>query len=269
MRRWVLENPKVVAIIQARMSSKRLPNKVLADIAGRPMLWQVVDRVRRVQSLDQVVVATSEGPGDMAIADFCVQNGVQCFRGSHDDVLNRYYQASKLFQADVIIRLTADCPLLDPTVIEKVVQEFLAGHYDYVSNTLEPTYPNGLDTEVLRREALERAWCYARLKSERAHVTPYIWKRPSLFRLGNVKHDHDLSRLRWTVDEPEDLEFVRRVYSSLAPTTAFGMADILGLLQRYPDLVKINAKFHRDEGYQKSLREDIFIVESERKVQNS
>ncbi len=195
---------KTVAIIQARMGSTRLPNKVLAEIAGRPMLWHVADRARRARSLDGVVVATSDSPADIAIVNFCVQNGVQCFRGSHDDVLDRYYQASKLFKADVIVRLTADCPLLDSRVVEKVIEEFFADNYDYVSNTLEPTFPAGLYTEVLRQEALEQAWRDARLKSEREHVTPYIWKRPLLFRLGIVKHGHDLSRLRWTVDEAED-----------------------------------------------------------------
>lgn len=252
---------KTVAIIQARMGSTRLPNKVLAEIAGRPMLWHVADRARRVRSLDGVVVATSDSPADVAIANFCVQNGVQCFRGSHNDVLDRYYQASKFFKAEVIVRLTADCPLLDSTVVEKVIEEFFADNYDYVSNTLEPTFPAGLETEVLRQDALEQAWRDARLKSEREHVTPYIWKHPLAFRLGNVKHDHDLSRLRWTVDEPEDLEFVRRVYRCLARRASFGMVEMLGLLQMKPELAKINAKFQRDEGYKKSVREDRLIDE--------
>ena len=250
---------KTVAIIQARMSARRLPNKVLAEIAGRPMLWHVVDRARKVRSLDGVVVATSDSPADVAIANFCVQNGVECFCGSHNDVLDRYYQASKLLKAEVIVRLTADCPLLDSTVVEKVVEEFFTGDYDYVSNTLEPTFPVGLDTEVLRQEALEQAWRDARLMSEREHVTPYIWKHPLLFHLGNVKHDHDLSRFRWTVDEPEDLEFVRRVYRSLARRASFGMAEMLGLIEMHPELAKINAKFQRDEGYDKSVREDMLI----------
>jgi len=156
-------------------------------------------------------VATSDSQADIAIANFCVQNGIHCFRESHNDVLDRYYQASKHFKAEVIVRLTGDCPLLDSTVVDKVIEEFFAEHYDYVSNNLDPTFPVGLDTEVLRQEVLEQAWHDSRLKSEREHVTPYIWKQPLAFRLGNVKHDHDLARLRWTVDKPEDLGGKRQV----------------------------------------------------------
>ena len=250
---------KTVAIIQARMGSTRLPGKVLATIAGKPMLWQVVERTRRAKALDQIIVATSEDLDDNVVAEFCTESAIDCFRGVKEDVLDRYYQASKLLKAEVIVRLTADCPLLDSTVVEKVVGEFFAGDYDYVSNTLEPTFPVGLDTEVLRQEALEQAWRDARLMSEREHVTPYIWKHPLLFHLGNVKHDHDLSKFRWTVDEPEDLEFVRRVYRSLARTASFGMAEMLGLIEMHPELAKINAKFQRDEGYDKSVREDKLI----------
>jgi len=252
---------KTVAIIQARMASTRLPGKVMAEVAGRPMLEQVVRRTQGACTLDLVAVATSDGLMDDVIAQLCGKAGILYFRGSEDDVLDRYYHAAKQADADVIVRLTADCPLLDPAVVDRVVEVFQTGDYDYVSNIHKPTYPDGLDTEVFRREALEQAWREARLKSEREHVTPYIWKQPDLFRLANVAHEQDLSDLRWTVDEPEDLEFVRRVYGYFDESLSFGMAEILALLREHPELNDINTQFERNEGYQKSLREALLINE--------
>jgi spore coat polysaccharide biosynthesis protein SpsF len=239
---------KTVAIIQARMTSTRLPGKVLAEVAGKPMLYLVVSRAQHTRTLDLTVVATSDRPTDDVLAKFCSEAKISCFRGSEDDVLDRYYQAAKQFKADVIVRLTADCPLLDPVVIDRVVHVFESGSYDYVSNTIRPTYPDGLDTEVFLYRALERAWRGARLKSEREHVTPYIWRQPTLFRLFNVEHAEDLSSLRWTVDEPQDLEFVRAVYSYFG-SSSFGMIEILDLLRERPELSRINAGIKRNEGY--------------------
>ena len=251
---------KIVAIIQARMTSSRLPGKVMADLAGRPLLDHVVKRAQRAHRLDLVTVATSDRPTDDVVACFCVERNIPYFRGSEEDVLDRYYQAARSFSAEVIVRLTADCPLLDPKVIDRVVRFFQAGDYDYVSIGIERTYPEGLDTEVLRWSALERAWREACLKSEREHVTPYLWKQPALFRLGNVKHKQDLSCLRWTVDRPQDLEFVRRVYDYLGPDPTFGMEEVLALLRRHPELQTINAGIESNEGYTKSLREDAIII---------
>jgi spore coat polysaccharide biosynthesis protein SpsF (cytidylyltransferase family) len=251
-----MQHGKVVGIIQARMSSTRLPGKVLADLAGKPLLYHVVQRAKQAASLQDVLVATTDRPADDQIAQACASMGFSCYRGSEDDVLDRYYQAARCAQSDVVVRLTADCPLLDPHVIDRVVTVFLEGDFDYVSNTIEPSYPDGLDTEVFSAQALERAWREAKLKSEREHVTPYIWKQPALFRLHCVKHEPDLSALRWTVDEPEDLEFVRRVYAALGSTTVFGMQEVIALIERRPDLRTINAGFERNEGYHKSLRED-------------
>ncbi len=256
---------KTVAIIQARMTSTRLPGKILADLAGKPLLYHVVVRAKQSRTLDLVAVATTEGLTDDETARYCEQVGIPCFRGSEDDVLDRYYQSAKHFGAGVVVRLTADCPLLDPEVIDKVVRFFYAGDYDYVSNTIEPTYPDGLDTEVFRWQALERTWREAQLKSEREHVTPYIWKQPNLFRQANVRNDVDLSGLRWTVDEPQDLEFVRSVYAHLARSPSFGMKQVLALLDNHPELMDINASFNRNEGYQKSLREDALTKEKEAK----
>ncbi len=242
------------------MASTRLPGKVMADLGGKALVERVVERARLVPSVDLVLVATSDQASDDVLAAHCAAQGIPCYRGSQDDVLDRYTRAARRVGADVIARLTADCPLLDPAVIERVMESFRSGEFDYVSNTLQPTYPDGLDAEVIGREALERAWREAVLKSEREHVTAYIWKHPDRFRLGNVRHEHDLSSLRWTVDEPEDLEFVRRVYAALGPRQ-FGMADVLALLGQHPELAEINRAFIRNEGYQRSLREDGRAVE--------
>ena len=238
------------------MTSTRLPGKILADIVGRPLLQYVVSRARQARMLDIVVVATTDRPSDDPTEQCCRGMDVPCFRGSETDVLDRYYRAAERFPADAIVRLTADCPLLDPRVIDKVVTFFHEGTYDYVCNTMPPTYPDGLDTEVFRRESLNQAWREARLQSEREHVTPYIWKHSELFRLGNVANDTDHSKLRWTVDEPADLEFVRRVYAHFGTSTQFGMTEILDLLKARPEIQAVNAGFERNEGYLKSLEED-------------
>jgi spore coat polysaccharide biosynthesis protein SpsF (cytidylyltransferase family) len=247
---------KTVAIIQARMTSTRLPGKILADIAGKPLLYHVVSRARQARTVDLVVVATTDLPTDDPTQECCRSMDVPCFRGSEDDVLDRYYRAAEEFPAEAVVRLTADCPLLDPRTIDNVVRFFHKGGYDYVCNTMPPTYPDGLDTEVFRRESLTRAWHEARLQSEREHVTPYIWKQPGLFRIGNVANDTDYSKLRWTVDEPADLEFVRHVYAHFGATVRFGMTEILDLLMNRPEIQAINAGFERNEGYFRSLKED-------------
>jgi glutamate-1-semialdehyde 2,1-aminomutase len=247
---------KITAIIQARMTSTRLPGKVLADLMGKPLLYVVCSRARKAHNLDLVAVATTNNPADDGVQQLCEQLCIPCFRGDENDVLDRYYQASKQFDADVIVRLTADCPLLDPSLIDKVIDDYRSGDFDYVSNTLQPTYPDGLDIEVFSRHALERAWREAKLKSEREHVTPYIWKQPALFKTHNVSHGENLSGLRWTVDEPQDLDFVRRIYGHMGVDSDFGMNDVLTLLKARPELSGINTGFERNEGYQKSLRED-------------
>ena len=216
------------------------------------------------KSLDLVAVATTDRPTDDVLAEFCTRIGAPCFRGSEEDVLDRYWRAAATFRADVIVRLTADCPLLDSKVINEVVGQYRTGSYDYVSNSVQRTYPDGLDTEVFHRGALERAWREAQLRSEREHVTPYIWKHPELFRLGVVGNDCDLSALRWTVDEPEDLEFVTAVYRHFGPRVDFGLKEILGYLDEHSELKDLNARFECNEGYEKSLREDGITARNER-----
>jgi spore coat polysaccharide biosynthesis protein SpsF len=247
---------KIGAIIQARMSSTRLPGKVMADIAGKPLLEWVVRRTKQAKSVSLVMVATSDGPRDDVIERFCERTRTACFRGSEQDVLDRYYQSAKSFSPDAVVRITADCPLIDPMVIDTVVRVFQESNYDYVSNTIVPTYPDGLDTEVFSYRVLEHAWREARAKSEREHVTPFIWKHPELFRLRNVENHRNVSELRWTVDTPQDLGFVRRVYEYLDELPSFGMNKVLALLEEHPELKEINAGFERNEGYEKSLSED-------------
>ena len=249
----------IAAIVQARMGSTRLPGKVLMDICGHPMLWHVVNRVRQAKLVDDVLVATSESTSDDPVAAFCEQAGIPCFRGSEDDVLDRYYQAAKWVGTDVIVRITADCPLIDPDVVDDVVKCYVDGDYDYVSNISPPTLPDGLDTEVFSLEALERAWGEAKWQTEHEHVTPYIRKHPELFRVGNITYKENLASMRWTVDEPQDLEFVRAVYDHLKSTSS-GMAAVLDVLKKHPELMEINAGIRRNEGYQKSVREDRLVA---------
>lgn len=246
---------KTVAIIQARMGSTRLPGKALQQIAGQPMLQHVWERAGRATRLDQVLVATSTADQDDAIADYCAWNGIVCFRGSENDVLDRYYHAARFASADTVVRLTADCPLLDPTVIDTVLAAFRRGTFDYISNVDPPTYPDGLDTEVFTFEALERAWLTASLPSEREHVTPFLRAAAHGFRTGNVFSPIDLSHLRWTVDESADLTFVRNVFHALG-TTRFGFVETVALLERSPHLRLLNASYTRNEGYQRSLLAD-------------
>jgi glutamate-1-semialdehyde 2,1-aminomutase/spore coat polysaccharide biosynthesis protein SpsF len=243
---------KTVAFIQARMTSTRLPGKVLADIAGRPMLWHVVRRAARAKLVDQVVVATSLDPSDDALAAFCRAEGILCFRGDLDDVLSRFHGAAQAFQASTIIRITGDCPLFDPDVLDTVIAAFLENACDYASNIERVTFPDGLDAEVMTVAALATAAAQAAKPSEREHVTPYLRSRPE-FRRVNVEHHTDLSELRFTVDDARDLAFVREVYAYLAPETDFGLSEILDLLTRHPELKTINKGTVPNEGYFKSL----------------
>lgn len=249
---------ETVAIIQARMRSTRLPGKVLKDLMGKPMLAHVIERATAIPGVSKVVVATSSDPDDGPIVDLAKELGIGAFTGSHDDVLDRYYQAARTFGADVIMRLTADCPMLDPSVCGSVLARYACGDVDYVSNVHPASFPDGLDTEVFSFTAVEQAWREATLRSEREHVTPYIWNHPTKFRLGNVANGVDLSQHRWTVDEPRDLDLVRLVYSRLHRDgrPPFGMADVLALLSSEDSILSINAGIARNEGYSRSLSED-------------
>ena len=252
---WTSENlaGPVVVIIQARMGSSRLPGKSLAEIEGHPMLWHVIQRVKRSCLVDRVVVATSTAPADDAIEAMCRENGVTCYRGSEHDVLDRYYMAARAEKASQVVRITADCPLIDPEVIDRVVRRFQRGDVDYATNAMVRTYPDGLDTEVFSFSALERAWHEANKTSEREHVTPYL--RMGKFRTANVECDSIslYQHYRWTVDEAEDLEFTRAVYRAMRGKEHFGMQDVLELLEQNPGLEKMNSEIVSNRGYYKSL----------------
>lgn len=248
----------VLAILQARVSSTRLPNKVLAPLLGQPMLARQIERLRRATTLDKLVVATSNDPSDTPLAAMCAENGVLCYRGSLDDVLERFHGAYATHgPADHVVRLTGDCPLADPEIIDLVVRHHLASGADYTTNAIQPTWPDGLDIEIMRAAVLQRAFDEARLPSEREHVTPYIHKHPEWFRIEHVKGERDLSALRWTVDELADLTFVTEVYAELYQhNRAFTTDDVLDLLKRRPELMQINGDFLRNAGYAKSLAAD-------------
>lgn len=254
------------AIIQARMSSTRLPGKVLMDIAGQPMLVHLVERTRRAHSIEQVVVATTTDPSDDAIQHLCTERGYHCYRGSLPDVLDRYTQAAREYNAQTIVRLTADCPLIDPEVLDLTV-EALDG-YDFSANRLPPPWtrslPIGLDVEVVTRGALERTWLEAHEHYHREHVLPYIYeevifspqqvpaaiegfytvygRNPHGFKIAQLHHTPDYGNLRWTVDTPADLELVRQVFTHLDDQLKFTWQDVLGVFKRNPELVNINAQ---------------------------
>lgn len=231
-----------VAVVQARMGSTRLPGKVLMDVGGRSMLARVVRRTRRAATLDRTIVATTGDPADDAVCRECERLGTEVFRGSPDDVLDRTLRAADACGATAIVRITADCPLVDPGVIDRVVAAFRRVGVDYASNTLERTYPRGLDCEVVARSALEQAGREAREPYQRAHVTPFIYQHPERFSLLPVKAERDASRHRWTVDTAEDLELVRALYRRLGERDDFGWQEALAVVEREPALAALNQK---------------------------
>lgn len=247
----------ILGILQARVSSTRLPGKVLKPILGQPMVARQIERLARCRRMDKLVVATSTDASDDPLAATCRQIGVECYRGSLDDVLDRFYQAARRHQPEHVVRLTGDCPLTDPELIDELIEFFLREGCDYASNCLEPSLPDGLDAEILRMSALESAWREASLPSEREHVTPYIRNHPERFRVAIWKNPVDYSSQRWTVDEAEDFLFVTRVYEALYPgSPTFGMSDVLKLLSDVPELAEINSDYRRNEGFEKSLKAD-------------
>ena len=227
------------------MNSSRLPGKVLKDLSGRPMLAWVVERARRAQSVDEVAVATTTDPSDDPVETWCLAQGVRFYRGSQFDVLDRYYQAARAFDAGVVVRITADCPLIDPQLIDLVLDGFFHAGADFAANRLPPpwhrTYPIGLDTEVCTFSALERAWREAAEPFEREHVMPYLYDTQGRFKVVVVDHQPDYGDLRWTVDTPEDLELLRRVFAAFPDPLSAGWKDVLALFEREPQLAELNA----------------------------
>lgn len=246
----------VIAIIQARMSSSRLPGKVLLPLAGVPVLNHVVLRTQSCKTIDKVMIATSIDLSDDAIEKYCRQLNFDLYRGSLLDVLDRYYQCAKSVNAKTIVRITADCPVIDPTVLDAVVTGFLAGSYDYYS--LSGEFPDGLDCEVISFKALEKAWGNASLPSEREHVCPYIHtSHKSEFKTGGLELFSGLQHMRWTLDEPNDYELLKIIFDSLyKPGKIFLTNNILLEFQKNPEWLYINQAISRNAGYQKSLAQD-------------
>ncbi len=240
-----MSKKKIVALIQARMGSSRLPGKILMDINGRPMLWHVFSRLRRCHLLDDVVIVTTSESKDDDVESFCRLHQISCFRGSEQDVLDRYYQAAIACKADIIVRITADCPLIDPVITDKVINAFLShpGGYCGAANIIERTYPRGLDTEVFVFPAVETAWKTASMPHHREHVTSFLYEHPEFFQVLSVKQDKDLSGMRWTVDETDDLHFINEVYRLMKKKGLdfFDYNDVVVLLAQHPALCKLNA----------------------------
>ena len=249
---------RAVAIIQARMSSTRLPGKVLADICGQPLIQRIIDRLRATPGIDLVVVATTTEPSDDVIANWCVAHSLPVFRGSIEDVLDRFWQCAQRYKAEFIVRVTADDPLKDPEIIQHALALCAsAPEIDYASNTLQPTYPEGLDIEVVRYSALEKAANEATLPSEREHVLPYIWKNPDRFELRSFSMKPDLSHWRWTVDKPADLEMVRSIFTQFSDQPLVGYREVISWLHDHPEILQINSGTIRNEGYFKTLAKEL------------
>ena len=246
---------RIVAIIQARMGSTRLPGKVMADLCGMPMLAVLLHRLKMVHELDEIVVATTNRADDDPLVNWLKEQNVKYFRGSQDDVLERFWCCAKENSADIIVRITADDPLKAPEIISHAIQLLVKyDSIDYVSNTLEPTFPEGLDVEVFSFLALDRAHNKANLKSEREHVTPYIWKNLSIFNIKQFGMSPNLSSWRLTVDKMEDLQFVRKLLSFSNNDIEISAKEIFRIFEENPELALINSNTVRNEGYLKSLR---------------
>jgi len=229
------------AIIQARMASTRLPGKVVKKMGCKTVLEHVIERAQRINNCQKIILATSTKKKDDILEKIARSHDVFIFRGSEDDVLDRYYRAAKLFKIDPVIRITADCPLLDPEIIDEILELYFSNDYDYASNVHPPTFPDGLGGEVFKFGALEKSWREADLPQEREHVYPYIYRKPGMFKTANFVNREDLSFIRITLDEKSDFTLIKKVYKELFPKNKlFGLKEIAGLFEEKPELIKIN-----------------------------
>jgi len=241
----------VNAIIQARCGSTRFPNKVFALIDGKPLLWHVVNRLKYATKIDDIIVATTVSEKDDKIEQWCKENNVHSYRGSEENVLNRYYSASEVFPSDYVVRITADDPFKEPKVIDAVITKLIEEGYDHVTNNLPPSFPEGLDCEAFKKSALDRSEKEAQTAFEREHVTQYIYHHPEIFKIGNVSNPENLSYLRWTVDKDVDFEMVKAVYAHRNPANKgiLLMDEILDILKANPEIEKINSEVERSAMY--------------------
>lgn len=245
------------------MSSSRLPKKVLRKIGEKPMLHYVIKQTLASKMIDEVIIATTNEKIDDSIVSYCKENKIKVFRGSKNDLLDRYYQCAKKYDCDPIIRITSDCPLIDPHVIDRVIKKFDKNSFDYVANNIEKihgkwenstcNYPQGMTVEIASFKSLKKAWKEAKKPSEREHVFPYIQFNSKLFKVSNLKMRKNLSNIRCTVDRFNDLKFVRLVYQKLGNQKIITIKDIKKIIEKEPKLILINNKTPFDEGYKKSL----------------
>ena len=253
---------KNLAMIQARCGSTRLPNKVLKDLCGKPALQRMIERVQRSKNVDEVMVVTSIEKNNLPILELCSKIGIRVGVGSEDDVLDRFYQTAKLLKPEYVIRLTADCPCFDAELLDQALQH-MGDEFDYFGNAADGEFADGLDFEIIKFSAIEKAWKESIHSFEREHVTQFIVRRPESFKIGSLKSPIGyFGNHRWTVDEPEDFELVSRIYEHFVNevgTEYFGYKDILDFLNQNPDIQKINAKFTRNEGLEKSIKEDRIV----------
>jgi spore coat polysaccharide biosynthesis protein SpsF len=238
-----MKKMKVAAIIQARMGSTRLPGKILKTVLGKTLLEYQIERVKRAKLIDEIIVATTAKKSDDPIAQLCHQLSIPFYRGSEDDVLSRYYEAATRFKVDVVVRLTSDCPIIDPEVIDKTVDVYLANcqSVDYVSNTLVRTFPRGLDTEVFSYKVLKEAFDHTIDKMYREHVTSYIYSHDEIYTLKNIASIENYGDHRWTVDTPEDFALLKNIIEALYPfNKEFVLEDVIKLLEMNPEWIEIN-----------------------------
>lgn len=248
------------AIIQARMGSSRLPGKVMMNVDDKsPMLFFVIRQLQSCKLLKELVIATTDLKEDNIIVDYAAKIHIKCFRGNAQDVLDRYYKCAKEFSFSTIVRITSDCPLIDPQIVDNMINEFNTNSYDYITNTLVRTFPYGTDVEIFSFNALESAWSNAKLPSEREHVTPFIRNHDKIFKIHNIESDKNLSNLSWTVDRMEDLNLVRTILAKINKRPIL-MQDILELFSKDSKLFEINKNHMPNEGYLKSLMEDEKIL---------
>ena len=254
----------IVAIIQARMGSTRMPNKVMHKIIDTPMIKILFDRVSLSKKINKIILATTTNHNDDLLANYLKHINYDVYRGDEVNVLDRYYQAAEKENADVIVRITGDCPLVDSSLVDQCVQEFKNSNVDYFSNIEPPTFPDGLDIEVMSLASLKIANKEASTKYDREHVTPYIHKNPEKFQISNFENDIDLSNFRWAVDEKDDLLFVKKIVSKLNKKPIL-INDILNVIKNEPKIFEINLNVNRNAGDKKSTKEDIEFLKNREK----
>ncbi len=255
------KNLKIVTVIQARMTSTRLPGKVMLPLSDKPLLIRMYERVQQSKFAGKIIVAVTTDPEDQLLVNLCNENKITIFRGHLYDLLDRHYQAALLYNADAVVKIPSDCPLIDPEIIDEVIGYFKNNYdeFDYVSNLHPPTWPDGNDVEIMKMTSLKEAWLNAKRQMEREHTTPYFWENPDKFKIGNVlwKEGLDYSmNFRFTIDYKEDYDFINRVYAELYPIkNDFALIDILTLLEEKPEIKKINEKYNGVNWYRNHLAE--------------